>query len=75
MSSWNIIKENLIIGTKPKSIDRDIALNQSASLLASLRQSLIDYDEAVKDMNKDDDLRSALFNQRHIDNLRKKGVI
>ena len=75
MSSWNIVKENLITGTKPKSIDRDIALNQSASLLVSLRQLLTDYDEAAYDMNADDELRNALFNQHHIEKLRKDGVI
>lgn len=75
MDSWNIIKNELIKKSQPKTTGRDIVLNQCADLFIKLRNKLVDKTIATEEFNKDDELRSALINREGIEELRKSGVI
>lgn len=75
MNSWEIIKAELTKKSRPKTMGRNIEMNQCGDLFVRLMHNLNDREAATESMNKDDECRAAILSRRGIEEIREAGVL
>ena len=69
MNSWQKIREYFTEGTKPGSMGEQMALVKASNLYRKLVDNLTDKILSTDSFNVDEDLRVALFNRQHIEQI------
>ena len=72
MSSWEIIRDRLILGTFPDSVEREQAMTKAAYLLVDLGELLSDCDLSVTEMTKE---RDRISSEAQFEEIRNTGAI
>ncbi|MBN2256469.1 MAG: hypothetical protein JW704_01330 [Anaerolineaceae bacterium] len=75
MTSWEVIKELAMKGTREGTLGRSDSLNKAGRLFVSLQPYLNDYDEAAKILNADPEMGIAICQARFIEDLKKNGAL